>query len=115
MENRVELLFRTGVINQQVADYIGSMQAQLQLEYAHKQACVDMLITHLAMAYQRISEGCLIEALSQQMMTELHGEHAYVQAQTLYQQLSRNAPCQLPDSEKEYVLLHLCSLLKESS
>lgn len=113
MEERIELLRKAGVINEEIAVYVQAVAEELKKLYPVKREGVEMLISHLAMAYQRAREEKEVEELPEQLWEELQGCSRYQEAERLCRQLLKEGPYILAQSEKQYVLLHLCNLLQQ--
>ena len=106
-------ILKAGVINEEIAVYVQAVAEELKKLYPVKREGVEMLISHLAMAYQRAREEKEVEELSEQLWEELQGCSRYQEAERLCRQLLKEGPYILAQSEKQYVLLHLCNLLQQ--
>lgn len=70
-----------------------------------------MFITHLAMAGQRILDGANEIPLDSQVLKSVMGEPVYKQAQELRDELLQKTDIEFPQSEKDFLTVHLCNLL----
>nr|WP_288827322.1 PRD domain-containing protein [uncultured Clostridium sp.] len=70
-----------------------------------------MFITHLAMAGQRILDGENEIPLDTLVLNSVMGEPVYKQAQVLRDELLQETDIQFPQSEKDFLTVHLCNLL----
>lgn len=72
-----------------------------------------MLVTHLAMALMRIKRGEDVEGLSEVALEEVRSQPHYDWCLEFCQWLEEQANLDIPEGEKGYIALHICSLLKE--
>ncbi len=70
-----------------------------------------MFITHLAMAVQRIISGEDEIPLDSQVLKSVMAEPVFQQAQELRDELLQETEIQFPQSEKDFLAVHLCNLL----
>ncbi|MGC6178174.1 PRD domain-containing protein [Lacrimispora sp. 38-1] len=70
-----------------------------------------MFITHLAMAGQRILGGENEIPLDPLVFKSVMGEPVYKQAQALRDELLQETDIPFPQSEKDFLTVHLCNLL----
>jgi hypothetical protein len=70
-----------------------------------------MFITHLAMAGQRILNGEDEMPLDLQVLRSVMEEPVYKRAQVLKDELLQETEIQFPQSEKDFLIVHLCNLL----
>ena len=70
-----------------------------------------MFITHLAMAGQRILNSEDEIPLDLQVLKSVADEPVYKRAQALRDELLQETEIQFPQSEKDFLTVHLCNLL----
>lgn len=70
-----------------------------------------MLVTHLAVALERIQKNELVEPLAPMLLEEVTKSQHFADAQAITAELETVWNVSLPESERGFVLLHLCTLL----
>ncbi|NLZ52171.1 MAG: PRD domain-containing protein [Thermoanaerobacteraceae bacterium] len=111
ISERIEILFSGGVIDEEVMDltlkavsWLEKRNISLEDERGH------MFLTHFAMSLQRIKKGEQVETLDSYIMDELQNSRGYAKALDFVRFMEKQGKIQLPESEKAYILLHLCNL-----
>ena len=72
---------------------------------------IGMFITHFAMAAQRIENGNIEQSMDREVWKTVKMDETYNMAKSLLQHLLKDLDIKFPDSEKEFLLLHLCNVL----
>lgn len=70
-----------------------------------------MFITHFAMAAQRTENGNIEQSMDREVWKTVKVDETYNMAERLLQHLLKDLDIKFPDSEKEFLLLHLCNVL----
>lgn len=71
-----------------------------------------MFVTHLAIALERLQKGEAVEGLAPALLTEVKGSKHCAAGEQIAKELEELWGIVLPESEKGYVMLHLCMLLE---
>ena len=109
---RLELLESSQVISGEIAD--GSKKAVdliLEVKPKAEQSKLEMFTTHLAMAGQRVVDGQEQHPLDEDILEEMKTEDVYEEAVALRDGILKNFKVEFPESEKNFLSVHLCSLL----
>ena len=72
---------------------------------------ISMFITHFAMAAQRTETGNIEQSMDKEVWETVKVDESYSMAERFLQQLLKDLNIKFPDSEKEFLLLHLCNVL----
>ena len=110
---RLRLLKNSGVITQDVENIL-----QLVLVWLSDRGIpIDgengqMFITHLAMAVQRARSSEAVQGLPEEILRQVEASPYYLVARE-FMSFMDSLGVNLPDSEKGYVMAHICSLLEE--
>ncbi|MBE5978321.1 PRD domain-containing protein [Lacrimispora sp.] len=109
---RLNILEENHVICTEAANYskIAVMRILAEIPDLEESKAV-MFITHLAMAVQRILSGEDETALDSQVLKSVMDEPVFKQAQELRDELLQETEIQFPQSEKDFLAVHLCNLL----
>ncbi|WP_015295710.1 PRD domain-containing protein [Tepidanaerobacter acetatoxydans] len=114
INNRIKILYDGGVIDGKVRDLALKTAAWLsQMGINVEDEKGNMFITHLAMSFQRIKDGNTVEALEDFIIDELQNNKNYPKAQDFIDFIEKEGKIKLPESEKGYILLHICSLMEK--
>lgn len=68
-------------------------------------------ITHLAVAYDRVEKNTTINPLAESAYDEIRKSSNYSRSQEILEIIEKEIEVYFPDSEKEYIILHLCTIL----
>jgi len=112
IKDRIEILYSGEAIDEEVRDltfkavsWLAKKNINLEDERGH------MFLTHFAMSLKRIKKGEQVETLDSYIIDELQNNSGYAKALDFVKFIEKQGKIQLPESEKGYILLHLCSLL----
>lgn len=115
LKQRIQILYHGNVISKEVAEFveytIDVMKEQLP-ELCEEKS--EMFTTHLAMAAQRICEGKIAEALDDGIWKEVTSSEQFQRANEFYEKIILKPVVDFPESEKQYLLLHICNILNEN-
>ena len=108
---RLESLEGAGLIEKRVAEQTEKI---IRLIYSGKPEVdaekMEIFVTHIAMAMQRILNGQKEEPLSEAVLKELQEEASYENAKSLAQKVYETVNIEFPMVEQEYLIVHLCNL-----
>lgn len=110
---RLELLQTTGTISKEtcvlVERLIEETKTRWGLTLTEESAAA--LVTHVAMARDRILKGDIAAALDPAILAEIKESPAYERAEAIVTDWNNLLDNLLPEAERGYLLLHLCTLL----
>lgn len=110
---RLELLQTTGTISKEtcvlVERLIEETKTRWGLTLTEENAAA--LMTHVAMARDRILKGDIAAALDPAILAEIKESPAYERAEAIVTDWNNLLDNLLPEAERGYLLLHLCTLL----
>lgn len=111
IKDRIEILYDGGVIDKEVRElsyktisWLEQRSIRLDGEKSH------MFMTHLAMSLVRIKKGEQVEALEGYLVDELKNNKGHALTQDFINFIEEEGKIKLPESEKGYIMLHLCNL-----
>lgn len=114
MENRLNVLYEANVIDEDIKDACMNIHRDIFVEKSlHKKEAYETLMTHLAMASQRIKEGLSVDKMDAVILNELKDQDLYEESQKFYGMIQSYFSFELPEEEKDYITLHLLNLLQE--
>ncbi len=111
---RIDILLGAEILPPQIAadvkkivDEILQKQPEVTLDK------LEMFVTHLAMAAARLEKGEPCEALDPSIAETLEFEPTYEKAKEWLGELLLLQKTDFPESEKTFLLMHMCNLLEE--
>lgn len=110
LKERINILEEAGVISKEVSDYVKDVIDELEKEYTDKTNLLEMFTTHLAMATQRVVTNGELESLDDAIWTEVTSSPVYEKSVDLCNHYLETAPCEFPEGEKRFLIMHLCNL-----
>ena len=110
LSERIEILREADVISEKTSLYVLSVIEQLEHEFSEKEQILEMFTTHLAMCIQRVLDHEEVEELDDFLWKQVEESSSYGEANKLLQKLLIDAPCEIPEGEKKFLLMHLCNL-----
>ena len=114
LKTRMQILEQAHVISEEVATFMFKVidtLAEMFPELSQEKA--EMFTTHLAMATERIRKGEGIDKMEDAIWQEVRESEEYPQASLFFERLLAVCPVVFPESERRFMLLHICSLLKD--
>ena len=111
LNQRLEILLNSGVISQRISDYCKTAVKLLIKQKPEADGDrAAMFITHLAMAGQRILQGKEEKPLDGQILESVKQEPAYSKALDFLTYMLNQTDLEFPDTEKDFLTVHLCNL-----
>ncbi|MGI1690502.1 MULTISPECIES: PRD domain-containing protein [Thermoanaerobacter] len=113
--NRIDLLVQGNVIDFDTGKAIKKIDEELKVNYeiCTEDEHYEMFITHLAMSIKRLKEKEKLEStIDDELFNEVKNSPNYYRALGILQNIEDRIEIKLPESEKRFVLLHLCNLLE---
>lgn len=110
---RVKILAENDVISGKVADYTVRVVDQILMEIPEAtQDKVEMFITHLAMAGKRAEEGTEENPIDGAILEAVKLEAVYLAALEMRDSLLSQTDIVFPETERDFLSVHLCNLLR---
>lgn len=114
---RLSILEDAGEINENIKasilDFTDDLEREYNLELNEDNAA--MFITHLAMALARIKNGEKINEIDKSSLTEIKQNPVYNDLPKFYRKFEEKLQFKIPDSEKGFIALHVCTLISKLS
>lgn len=114
---RLELLENSGEIDSNirnaVVSFIKNIEDKYSIEVVEENGA--MLVTHLAMALSRIKKGEEIDGVDEETFEEVKEMKVYDELPKFYKLMEEQLDIFIPQAEKDYIALHVCTLIKKLS
>lgn len=109
MKERIKILYENAVISKEIAEFVYKILDYLEAEN-YKQEKLEVFITHLAMASQRVlnNEECMV--FDDSIWNQVECSTSYQKSLKIYKYICDVSPVKYPRSEEKFILLHLCNL-----
>mgnify|MGYP001004883494 CR=1 FL=1 len=112
IRKRIKILHNGGAIDDEVSTLSFKTIARLEKsEIKIDDEKGHMFLTHMAMSLQRIKKGEKVEPLKSYIIDELQNNKGHDQTKEFINFVEKEGNIKLPESEKGYILLHLCNLI----
>lgn len=109
LKTRIEILVQGNVISKKVGDFAYEVVDYLNEFYPQKNH--EMLLTHLAMAVQRIIEDENLVELDEVMWDEVKADIHFTEAEKILHKIQERSFIEFPKNEQQYLMMHICSML----
>lgn len=113
LELRLKLLEEAGEIDSDISkavtNFVKDVEKKFSIEISEDNGA--MLVSHLAMALSRIRKGEEVEGIDEEAFKEVRDRAAYNELGIFYKTLEEQLNISIPDSEKDYIALHVCTLI----
>ncbi len=113
LKERIEILEQANIISKDVADYSKAVIDLLANKGEFSQEKLEMFTTHLAMATQRVCMNHEVDILDENIWEEVRSSEHYKTAKLLYDEMIQLAPCQYPDAESKFLIMHICNIYQD--
>lgn len=108
---RLKILEQCGLITIYVSEQVKII---IELLFQSKEELdtekVEIFITHMAMAIQRILKGEYENPLDEEILKDLEKEEVYTKAKIFSEMIYKSVDINFPETEKGYLIVHLCNL-----
>jgi len=114
LNQRMEILFQGEIISKPVYQNMVKVIHELadyQLNYEKEVT----FVTHLAMALARIESGDIEEKMAIEIIDQIKASPYYYEAFKILTILKEVIELEIPDSEEDYLLIHLSNMLNQES
>lgn len=117
LDLRLKLLEESGEIDSSirnaVINFIKHIEDKYFIEVVEENG--GMLVTHLAMAFSRIRRGEEIEDIDEEIFKEVKETEIYKELPDCYKLIEEQLDIFIPQTEKDYIALHVCTLIEKSN
>lgn len=113
LDERIEVLRSCGFIDDTQAVELARMAETLVRECGvpRDSEVLATLVTHVAAALKRVREGEPVSPLPQETLDDVRESPVFEEARRIQQKLLGIISTELPDAEKDFVLVHVGGLL----
>lgn len=112
LKQRIEILKTSGVIDEDVALFVNDIIDEFSSKN-FDEGKMEMFTTHLAMSTQRIKKNEPVEVLDDAIWMDVKNNKKFEQSKKMFENLKLKSPASIPDSEKKFILMHICNLLQD--
>lgn len=74
-----------------------------------------MFITHLAIAFERIKKGEMVEDINDTIYEEIKNSSRFTSSEKFLELLEKELNIEIPESEKTFIMMHLCALFEREN
>lgn len=110
--DRLNILLEGNIITKSTYQLALIVQEYMVCKYHVSPSSLEMMITHLAMATQRILKNEIVGAMDEEIVQSIFMDDMYEEANVIMKKISEIANMEYPQSEEMYMLLHICNTLK---
>lgn len=109
---RVDILLEANVIQKDTYDFIHQVIKLMKEKHDLEEKQMEMMITHLAMATERIRSGSIVDEMDKDIYAAVCADADFEVASKVMQVISELSMVEYPHSEQQFMLLHLCNSMK---
>ncbi len=115
MKEKLIILKEAGKINQSTQTFVlhtfEHVRGRFELDEDNE--VLNTAMTHLAMAVARQSGGESVEAMNEELFSQIKENDAYRESKRLWEEIRESSPLTFTPSEEQYMLLHLCNVINQ--
>ena len=112
---RIDILFDNNVISKEVYDLVNQTIAMLVNDYKVEEVNMEMMVTHLALASERVLKNDIVEEMDDAMYAAILAEEAHAEAKAVVKKIQAFSTFEFPYSEQQFLELHIVNILKEDN
>ena len=113
LQTRLEILCSTGTISNEprevMLNVIKMFQEKHQITLTEENGA--MMTTHLSMAITRVKNNEPVKVINEEVYQEILESGFLEKAQEIYKDLESVLDVKLPEDEKKYMLVNICTIL----
>ncbi len=109
---RLEILKDAQVIQEETMNNALKIIEFLKSEYGVQEEDMEVMITHYAMATERIIKGEIVDEMDEVLFHEIEKNSSYEIAKEIMEKVASSSSCEFPKSEKQFMLLHICNVMR---
>jgi len=114
LKARMRILRDGGIIAPEIADFMDGVIGLLEETFPNvPQDPAERFTTHMAMAAQRIRQGEPAAPLDVDSWEQVTACDEFDRGNAFLEQILTRSPVEFPESERQYLLLHICAMLAE--
>ncbi|HZJ85861.1 MAG TPA: PRD domain-containing protein [Erysipelotrichaceae bacterium] len=113
MRDRLSILKDNKVINEEVFDFSWNVYNDLLIPKGFNPNELVVFMTHLAMSSQRILNKDIVASMESAIFGQLEESDNFNKAEDLMNEILSKTSIDFPDSEKQYLMLHIINMLSE--
>lgn len=115
LKKRIQLLLDKQVISEEVAAFMVRVIDVIDKELPNApHDHVERFTTHMAMAAERVRRGEMVEGLDPDDWNQVETCEESLRGRKLFDEMTALSPVCFPESEQQYLLLHICNILAET-
>ena len=111
MNERLKILLDSNVISRETYDSVNEIYEKFFKEGGYSKEKLDLFFTHLAMCIERVYKGEPIDHLDDSIVEEIKSNNSYEKANKLRDDIKKETRLDIPESEENYLFLHLVNIL----
>lgn len=111
MDDRLKILLDSCVISGETYDSVNEIYEKFFKEGGYSKEKIDLFFTHLAMCIERVYKGEPIDHLDDSIIEEIKANDSYEKANQLWEEIKDETSLDIPESEENYLFLHLVNIL----
>lgn len=110
---RLDILNESDEVDEDIKNAVVNFAEDIEKEYSIviNEENGAMLITHVAMALSRIKRGEKIDSIDEEIFNQVKKTKVYSNMPKFYENIEKNLDIKIPESEKGFIALHLCTLI----
>ena len=112
---RLDILLQANAISEETFNLAHKVISLMKQEHGVSEEQLEMMITHLVMATERVYRGEIVAIMEEDIFSSIRKDENYEIAKDILEWISTISKVEFPQSEQQYMLLHLCNLLKMKS
>jgi len=119
----MELMIRLGILKdagqidediyEKIIKIISLFQDSFNIELNEENGA--MLITHLCIALQRVKNNCPAEQIDEELYEGVRLNQYFETCEKVFSDIKRETNMDIPESEKSFVMMHLCVLFEKET
>ncbi len=110
LSERIKILQDAGLIGEESAGFAEKTGRILMDRFQNQGDAVSVFVTHLAMAVQRIMMNEQVDEVDDIIWQEVKNSEHCQKANELLKLVLAQAPCEIPESERRFLIIHLCNI-----
>lgn len=113
LKERLDILKDSGQISEKIKIAVTDFAEEFEKKYilTMTEENSSMLITHLAMALARITNGEEIGEPNEFVLNEVKENKIYDELPKFYKRMEEKLNINIPDSEKGFIAIHACTVI----
>lgn len=114
MKERLDILVQNNIVDDHIAEYCMNIFNDILTPKNLVSNATEVFITHLAMASQRISKGDVVSNMDDAILEDIKTFERFEEVKNLTDIILETSHVIFPQSEIEFLWLHLCNVFNEN-